>query len=88
MNVSWADRAERDDAVSSGSAKAADRARATPQYQPVEVGGDEEEALEARALLNHEHAIMIEASADYYQNENVNARPGRLRKRLRFVSNL
>jgi len=42
--------------------------------------------LAARALIDHEHAITIEVSADYYQNENVNARPDRLRKRARVIS--
>jgi hypothetical protein len=83
--VSWADRAEPDDTVAPPSAEAADRARATLLYQPVEVG-DDAEVLAARVRLSYENAIMIDVSADYYQNENVNARPDRLRKRLRVVS--
>jgi hypothetical protein len=86
MYVSWADRAEADDMVAPRSAEADDRARANLLYQPVEVSGDEQEVLAARALRSHEYAIMIEVSADYYQNENVNARPDRLRKRVRVVN--
>jgi hypothetical protein len=86
MYVSWAGRVEPDDVVAPRNAKAADRARATLLYQPVEVGGDDAAVLAARALLSYEHAITIEVSADYYQNENVNARPDRLRKRLRVIS--
>jgi hypothetical protein len=84
MNVSWAFRADSDDIIASSSAKSA---RATLMYQPVEVG-DDAGVLAARVLLSYENAIRIDVSADYYQNENVNARPDRLRKRLRFVSNL
>jgi hypothetical protein len=73
--------------VAPPSAEASDRARATLLYQPAEVGGDNAGVSAARVLLSYENAIMIEVSADYYQNENVNAQPDRLRKRLRVVSN-
>jgi hypothetical protein len=87
MYLSWAGRAAPDDVIAAKIAKAAERARASLMYQPVELAGDEAAALAARALVTHEHAITIEVSADYYQNDNVNARPDRLRKRLRVVSN-
>jgi hypothetical protein len=55
---------------------------ATATYRPVEVGGSDVGDLADRALARHQHAIAIRISTGYYQNWNVNVRPGRPRKRL------
>ncbi len=86
MYVSWADRAEPGDMVAPRRSRSADPARATLLYQPVEVSDDDAGVVAASALLRYDSTIMINVGADYYKNENVNARPDRLRKRLRVIS--
>jgi hypothetical protein len=48
----------------------------------VEVGGADVGDLTVQAPARHQHAIAIQIKIGYYLNTNVNARPGRLRKRL------
>jgi len=55
---------------------------ATATYHPVEVSGDGIGDLADRTLARHEHAIAIGIEICYYMDSNVNAAPGRLRKRL------
>jgi hypothetical protein len=59
----------------------------TATYQPVEIAGTGVDRLAGQALERHEHAITIRIQVSYYLNANVNARPGRLRKRLLPVRN-
>lgn len=58
---------------------------ATSTYRPVEVSGTSIADLASRALAGHDHALAIRVEVTYYLNTNINARPGRLRKRLRPV---
>lgn len=88
MYVSWADRTDPGDYVASRIARGSDPAHASLLYQPVEVVGERAEVLAAKALLCHENTIVIELRATYYANANVNAKPDRLRKRLRVISGL
>lgn len=83
MDVSWADRTDPGNIVTPRRPEGADPARASPLYQPVEVGGENVDALAAQALLRYENTIMIEMRADYYKNAN--ARPDRLPKRFRLA---
>jgi hypothetical protein len=62
-----------------------ERGAATVMYHPVEVAGPAISDLAQGALAGHEHAVVIRISVCYYLNPNANARPGRLRKRLRPV---
>ncbi len=86
MDVSWAGRADPGNVVASTAREVADFARPSLLYQPVEIAGEDEDALAAQALADYDNAIIIELRADYYRNWNVNARPDRLRKRLRVIS--
>jgi hypothetical protein len=54
----------------------------TATYHPVEVSGADPGDLAGRALARHEHVIAIRIKIYYYLDSNVNAAPGRLRKRL------
>ena len=85
MYLSWADRTDPGDMVAPRKAKGDDPARASLLYQPVEISGDDADVLASRALMHHGCVIKINLQADYYRNENVNAKPDRLPKRFRLA---
>lgn len=84
MGIGWVSRGKPAELVTTtaGGRPGGDPHAATPVYQPVEVGGADVGDLAGQALARHQHAIAIRIKIDYYLNTNVNARPGRLRKRL------
>jgi hypothetical protein len=83
MGIGWVSRGEQADLVTTTAAvRPVDVSAATATYQPVEVSGADVADLAGRALARHEHAIAIRIRIDYYLNTNINAQPGRLRKRL------
>jgi hypothetical protein len=83
MGIGWISRGAPASLVTTRASGSADDPRAaTATYQPVEVGGSDVGDLADRALSGHQHAIAIRISVGYYSNWNVNARPGRPRKRL------
>lgn len=83
MGIGWISRGQPTGVLSTGGLRWTPEDRtATPVSQPVEVSGEGADRLAARALERHQHAIAIQVEIRYYVNFNVNARPGRLRKRL------
>jgi hypothetical protein len=83
MGVGWATRGRRPELrTDRGTIRSGDPRIATAMYQPVEVGGTSMDRLASEALARHQHTIAIRIGIDYYYNSNVNAEPGRLRKRL------
>lgn len=83
MGIGWISRRGPADLVTTTAAgRPGDAGTARATYHPVEVGGPDIGDLADQALARHEHAIAIRIRIDYYLNANVNARPGRLRKRL------
>lgn len=83
MGIGWISRGEPADLVTTTatSGQAGLRA-ATATAQPVEISGSDVTGLAGQALARHEHAIAIRITIGYYLNANINARPGRLRKRV------
>jgi hypothetical protein len=83
MGIGWVSRGQPADLVTTtAGGRPGDPRAATATYQPVEIGGAEVTGLASQALARHQHAIGIRIQICYYLNANVNARPGRLRKRL------
>jgi hypothetical protein len=83
MGIGWASRGEPPLLTTTREgARPGDPRTATVTYQPVEVAGNGVDRLAGQALDRHEHAVAIRIEVTYYLNANVNARPGRLRKRL------
>ena len=84
MGIGWVSRGRPAELVTTtaGGWHGGDPRTATPVCQPVEVGGADVGDLTVQALARHQHAIAIRIKIGYYLNTNVNARPGRLRKRL------
>jgi hypothetical protein len=83
MGMGWISRGEPGDLETTrAGGRPGDPRAATATYQPVEVGGSDVGDLADRALARHQHAIAIRIGIGYYRNWNVNARPGRPRKRL------
>jgi hypothetical protein len=79
MRVGWVSRGEW---LGQMSLPSAGPLAATATYRPVEISGTDPEELAGQALAQHEHAIAISIEVPYYVDANVNAKPGRLRKRL------
>ena len=84
MGIGWVSRGRPAELVTTtaGGWHSGDPRTATPVCQPVEVDGADVGDLTVQALARHQHAIAIRIKIGYYLNTNVNARPGRLRKRL------
>jgi hypothetical protein len=84
MNIWWGSRGWPywDARTPLGAVTRARAMRASALFQPVEMTPPEHADPIARALDGHEHAIVLGIDCTYYLNPNVNARPGRIRKRL------
>jgi hypothetical protein len=84
MGIGWISRGKptAELVTTRASGRSGDPRAATATYQPVDVGGSDVGDLADRALARHQHAIAIRISTGYYRNWNVNARPGRPRKKL------
>ena len=83
MGIGWISRGQHAELVTTTAGGRSGAARtATATYHPVEAGGPEVRDLAGRALARHEHAVAVRIGIVYYLNSNVNAAPGRLRKRL------
>jgi hypothetical protein len=83
MGVGWASRGQPARLRTTlESARCGDPRARTALYQPVEVSGTGADRLASQALAQHQHAIAIRTEIVHYMNFNVNAEPGRLRKRL------
>jgi hypothetical protein len=88
MTIDWASRGQSPELVTTRERHWPDDPRAgTATYQPVQVADADVGRLAGQALEQHEHAVAIRIEVTYYLNSNVNARPGRLRKRLLPVWN-
>jgi hypothetical protein len=83
MGIGWASRSEPAELVTTReTSRSGDPRTATATYRPVEIAGDDSWHLAAQALARHEHVLAIRVDITYYKNANVNARPGRLRKKV------
>lgn len=74
MDISWAGRTDPGNILAPPNQGDLDPARASLLYQPVDIGGEDVDALAAKALLRYENTIMIELRADYYENTNAKRR--------------
>jgi hypothetical protein len=82
MGVSWTSRGQSPGLrTTRAAARSGDPGVGTAVYQPVEIGGADVDRLSSQALTRHQHAIAVGIEIVYYKNFNVNAEPGRLRKR-------
>ena len=83
MGIGWASRGEAADLVTTReTSRTGDPRAATATYRPVNIAGDDTRQLTAHAMARHEHALAIRVDITYYKNPNVNARPGRMRKKM------
>lgn len=74
MDISWAGRTDPGNILAPPNQGDLDPARASLLYQPVDIGGEDVDALAAKTLLRYENTIMIELRADYYENTNAKRR--------------
>lgn len=82
MGIGWASRGEAAElATTRETSRPGDPRAATATYRPVDIAGDDTRQLTPHALARREHALAIRVDITYYKNPNVNARPGRLRKK-------
>jgi hypothetical protein len=82
MGVGWMSRDRPAELrTTTGSTLPRDLSTATATYQPLEVGATGTDRLASEAVARHQHAIAIRIGILYYYKPNVNAGPGRLRKR-------
>jgi hypothetical protein len=83
MGIGWTSRSQPAELVTTTAAgRRGDPRNATATYQPVQISGTAVGRLAEQALARHKHAIAIRITITYYLNTNVNASPGRLRKKL------